>query len=67
MSHGAHNEMQVRRAAQYLDRIVKSARPSELPVEYPMAFDLMVNAGAASAIGLRIPDTILSRANDVLR
>ena len=67
MSYGAHSETQVRRAAEYVDRILKGARPSDLPVEYPTGFDLVVNARAADAIGLTIPNTILSRANDVLR
>ena len=55
-----------RRAAYFIDRIFKGAKPGELPVEQPARFELAINVKAAKALGIRFPDTILVRAERVI-
>jgi putative ABC transport system substrate-binding protein len=66
MSFGNNTPDLFERAAAYVDRILKGATPSELPVQLPTKFELIVNLKAAKAIGLSVPSTILSRADDVI-
>ena len=67
MSYGASLSDQYRRAASYVDRILKGAKPADLPVEQPTKFDLVVNLKAAKALGITIPPSPMLRVDDVIQ
>jgi putative ABC transport system substrate-binding protein len=66
LSYGPDNLDTMRRAATYIDRILRGEHPGELPVQAPIKFELVVNLGTAKALGLTVPQSILLRADEVI-
>jgi putative ABC transport system substrate-binding protein len=67
MSYGPNYLALLRKTARHVDKIFKGARPADLPVEQPTEYELVINVKTAKTLGLSIPQSVLVRANEVIR
>ncbi len=66
LSYGANQAINYRRAAYYVDRILKGAKPTDMPIEQPMTIEMVINGKTAKALGIKLPQSLLIRAERVI-
>jgi putative ABC transport system substrate-binding protein len=66
LSYGVDRVDNLRRAASYVDRILRGAKPGDLPVQFPVKYEMVVNLKTAKALGLTVPQSILLRADEII-
>jgi putative ABC transport system substrate-binding protein len=67
LSYGTDRVDSFRRAATYVDRILRGAKPADLPIQFPTKLELVINLKTAKALGLAIPETLLATADEVIQ